>query len=159
MFTWLLKKGTFTLLKNIGKGGGARSPWPPLFRRPCFNTWIGTLMNTLLNLLKGVSAMNEGVICKIMHLVMIMIFVIVTRDSYKMIAEAKSLKCDGSFSKQYLFQFSLSKDLTLPIGKLLCKYFSICLITNFFHLQEYLEFYKYLVSSKPISWICLVSVW
>ena len=62
--------------------------------------------------------MNEGVICEVMHLVMIMNLVIVTRDSYKMIAEEKSLKCDGSFSKQYLFQFSLSKDLTLPIGNI-----------------------------------------
>ena len=42
MFTWLLKKGTFTLLKNIGGGGGgwrggkveAKVPWPLLFRRP-----------------------------------------------------------------------------------------------------------------------------
>ena len=31
MFTWLLKKGTFTLLKNIG---GTKAPLPPLFRRP-----------------------------------------------------------------------------------------------------------------------------
>ena len=36
MFTWLLKKGTFTLLKNIGGGrGGGQGPLPPLFRRPC----------------------------------------------------------------------------------------------------------------------------
>ena len=95
--------------------------------------------------------MNEGVICEVMHLVMIMNLVIVTRDSYKIIAEEKSLKCDGSFSKQYLFQLSLSKDLTLPIGNLLCKYFSIYLITNLFHLQEYLELYKHLVSSKLFS--------
>ena len=155
----IVEKVHFPFAEKYWGGGGARSPWPPLFRRPCFNTWVGTLMNTLLNLLKGVSAMNEGVICEVMHLVMIMNLVIVTRDSYKIIAEEKSLKCDGSFSKQYLFQLSLSKDLTLPIGNLLCKYFSIYLITNLFHLQEYLELYKHLVSSRPFSWICLVSVW